>query len=163
MRIRLVSASFLCLLLFGILAAAPAWANFYAIPVGVQKIQPEDVVELHGHLFPTDVQLHPLYEVDPEGNSDSSTAYTVPNGKMLIITDVTLSTEYDSNASHVAYLYHAPEGGFRANWRFVASETKTFYITPGLRIASGETLSLMGKNGNAVSFDVYMFGYLIDE
>jgi len=125
-------------------------ANFFVIPVGSKSLDPSDIIQLQV------LGDNQFYRVNPDGYRPTSSPYTVPLGKVLIITGISLSGNGGISLKQIRDL---PDPATRGRTRlYLYGDTvriEHYTYTPGIVIAPGQKL-YVERSGTS---DLEIFGY----
>lgn len=117
-------------------------------------IKPQAAVELSRSLTNNNVSTG-LSRVFPDGSSPST--YTVPEGKVLVITSVFIDPQTSDADPTVIRLMQ--DNTSRQTWRVTSNFVSQFSYTPGLIIGAGSSVNAINFTTNSGVVRLSLFGY----
>ncbi len=123
------------------------------------NIKPSEMVGLGAFTHPGQTQI--VSSGNPDGTSGGP--FTVPGGKVLIITKVIIHPiPLRSGQLQIAFMQKDTELGERTRqtWHVTGNEPTEFDFAPGDVVSSDSQLEIKSSSSNAGDLFVQMYGYL---
>lgn len=147
---------------FSISSLSAIAAEVVVIPLiknHVSAISPSEVIELHTSVIAADNTIVDFYEFTPLASNAG--VYTVPTGKYLVITSITINPQQPGVG--LIYMELIQNNAIRYSWRLPNSQPTSLSFGPGMLIAPDFSPKIRNAQVSAGSIKVDIYGYETNE